>query len=493
MNIADVLIIGGGINGTGIAADAAGRGLSVVLCEQYDLASGTSSASTKIIHGGLRYLAEYDFVLVHKALKEREILWRKAPHLIAPLRFVLPYEKGLRPKWMLRIGMWLYDHLSRRRYLPASEAVKFTRHLYGDELKPQFTDGFVYSDCLTDDARLVIHNALAAEELGAKIRTYEKIIRAESYQGIWQVTTFNSLTQQEHHYQARVLINASGPWVKLCQQSLLPTRHAVEVELVKGSHIVVNQLYPGDHAYMLTHTDGRVILIVPFLQKYTLIGTTDIFYSGDPHDVKITPEEITYLCDVANHFFQKPLTSADVIWGYSGVRPLQGEHKENPSKISREYVLQWDKTENQAPLLHIIGGKITTYRKLSEEVVNSLKAFFPSLRGAWTTDVPLPGGNIPQTNFSAFIAHCTEKYHWLPADVVHRYAQQYGTRIETLLSGKHSIADMGTDFGHGLFQHEVDFLCEEEWARTVDDILWRRTKLGLVFTQDEIEKLKNSI
>jgi glycerol-3-phosphate dehydrogenase len=488
--IVDLFIIGGGINGTGIAADAAGRGLSVILCEQDDLASGTSSASTKLIHGGLRYLEQYDFLLVHKALKEREILWHKAPHLIAPLRFVLPYEKVLRPKWMLRIGMWLYDHLSKRQYLPPSQAIALTPDTYGAALKPEFKEGFIYSDCWADDARLVVLNALAATEHGAQIYTRQAVTRVQAQDNHWLITTYDQQTQREKQYQARLLINASGPWVKICQQQLLPERQSIAIELVKGSHIVVKRLYPGNHAYMLMNQDGRVILVLPFLNDYTLIGTTDIFYTGDPHTVQITPAEITYLCDAVNHFFQKPLTSAEVIWSYSGVRPLQGGNKQNPSHISREYVLQWDKTPQQPPLLNIIGGKITTYRKLAEEVVDSLTSYFPQMGPSWTAHIPLPGGDLPQKDFAQFVEQCRKQYAWLPVTLCERYAHQYGTRIHQLLVNAHALSELGRDFGHGLYTLEIDFLVQHEWAMTAEDILWRRTKLGMVFGEGEIKKLE---
>ena len=395
---ADIFIIGGGINGTGIIADAAGRGLKVILCEQNDLASGTSSKSTKLIHGGLRYLEQYDFGLVHKALKEREDLLHKAPHIITPLNFVLPYIPGLLPYWMMRIGLWLYDHLAKRGQLPPSHAINLSDSEYGQVLKSNLTRGFTYSDCWVDDARLVILNAIAAHEHQAQIITRQKVIHTERNNTHWIITTENPITRHQMRYTARFLINASGPWIKECNAQYIAHNplHAtsLQVELVKGSHIVVNRLFSGDQAYIFMHNDKRAIFVIPYLDRYTLIGTTDEFYTGNLNCVDIDPTEIQYLCNVVNIYFKQTLTADAVIWHYSGVRSLlakQNDSSANPSTVSRDYLLQWETSSEQAPLVHIIGGKDTTYRVLAEELVNHLHPYFPQLGPVWTATTPLPG------------------------------------------------------------------------------------------------------
>jgi glycerol-3-phosphate dehydrogenase len=483
---ADIFIIGGGVNGVGIAADAAGRGLKVILSEQGDLASGTSSASSKVIHGGLRYLEQYDFKLVRKALKEREILLYKAPHIINPMLFVLPYIPSAHHSWMgwwmLRLGLWLYDHLAKRHYLPASHAIKLIASEYGAALKSTITEGFIYSDCWTDDARLVVLNALAAAENGADIYTYQRVIKAERIDNEWAITTLNSMTHQEHHYRARLLINATGPWLEQTQHFI--QAKSVSVELVKGSHIVVPKLFSGKHAYLLINTDKRVVFAIPYLNHYTLIGTTEIAYAGDPHDVHIEDDEILYLCAAVNRYFQHQISSEDIVWSYSGVRPLQAQTGQDLSAISRDYQLKWDApSKEQAPLLSIIGGKITTYRELAEQALKETLPYFPKMGVAWTAKAHLPGGDLPQEDLSLFISSCQHDYSWLPKELCERYARAYGTRIHLLLANTLSLADLGSDFGCGLYQKEVEYLLQYEWAKTAEDILWRRTKLGITFDQ----------
>lgn len=489
--LVDLFIIGGGINGAGIAADAAGRGLNTILCEQGDLAQGTSSASSKIIHGGLRYLELYDFKLVRKGLKEREILLQKAPHIISPLKFVLPYVPGFRSRWMIRAGLWLYDHLAKRRYLPSSHAVNLRTSHYGAPLKPTFTEGFVYADCWVDDARLVILNAIAAGEKGAHIYTRQKVIKTMRTKNYWKITTFDTLHQQEHEYHARILINATGPWVEQSQKHSIQHDETFSIKLVKGSHIVVPRLYQGQHAYILMNTDKRVIFSLPYMHEFTLIGTTEIAYQGDPKEAHIDTTEIDYLCAAANQYFSKQVTSHDIIWSYSGVRPLRQQQTANLSKISRDYQLKWDTSSTQAPLLTIIGGKITTYRQLAEQTVNQLQAYFPQQGKAWTAITPLPGGDILDRNIELFTQQCSQQYPWLPLPICQRYTHTYGTRIHRLLADASNLTHLGIDFGYGLYQKEVEYLMQHEWARTAEDILWRRTKLGLFFSAAATAQLES--
>ncbi len=490
MDSTDLLIIGGGINGAGIAADAAGRGLSVVLCEQSDLAAETSSKSSKLIHGGLRYLEYGEFRLVREALKEREILLQKAPHLIYPLSFVMPHNPTLKPAWLLRIGLFLYDHLAQRHQLPASKSITLTKHPAGKILKKNFDRAFTYSDCAVDDTRLVITNAIAAQEKGAAIFTRTQFISATREKNHWLVLLENTQTNVQKTLQAKVLVNAAGPWVTDVIHDRLELTTQNKIQLVKGSHIIVPKLYEEDFAFILANTDNRVIFIIPYLQDYSLIGTTENAFSGDPHSVKISEEEITYLCNAVNHYLEKPISAEDVKACYAGVRPLQHNNTKNLSAITRDYAFELNIDQAQAPLLSIFGGKITTYRRLAEHVLQDLAEYFPHMGPAWTQDAPLPGGEMPQADFAAFIKKLCADYSFLPTSLLHRYAKQYGTRAYDLLQNTQQLDDLGKSLGADLYEKELAYLMQREWAMTAEDVLWRRTKLGFQFSTEECAALK---
>jgi glycerol-3-phosphate dehydrogenase len=486
----DIFIIGGGINGIGIAVDAAGRGLSVTLCEKNDLASATSSASSKLIHGGLRYLATYDFSLVRKALEEREILLGKAPHLIWPLEFVLPHAKHLRPKWLIRLGLFIYDHLASHPLLPNSKKINLNNDPRGAALHPELTIGFSYYDCYDDDARLVATNAIAAREKNATILTHTTCIAATYQNDQWKIELKNNKTQEHAIHYAKVLINAAGPWVKSLQKNIIQGAPPVSVELIKGTHIIVPKLYAGNFAYILQNPDERVVFAIPFENDFTLIGTTDVPYNAELDQISSTPAEEHYLCNTINSYFKKSISPEDILWSYAGVRCLQEDNSDTASEITRDYKFI---TTNEIALVTIISGKVTTYRRLAEEVVNTLKHFFPHITPAWTAHSVLPGGDIPNGNFDAFLASFCEKYSWLPKDLAHRYARNYGTRVNLILQEATCLADLGENFAAGLYQKEVGYLIQHEWAQSSEDILWRRTKLGLFFTPADIERLERSL
>jgi glycerol-3-phosphate dehydrogenase len=476
-DIVDLLIVGGGINGAGIARDAVGRGLRVLLVEQDDLARATSSASTKLIHGGLRYLEHYEFRLVREALIEREVLLRLAPHIIWPLTFVLPHEAALRPAWMVRIGLFLYDHLGGREKLPGSRGLDLRDDSVGKPLQPAFTKGFSYADCWVDDARLVVLNALDARERGARILTRTRCLAARRESGLWHATIEDQATHEKQAVQARGLVNATGPWVASFLDGALGLRRPQRLRLVKGSHIVVRKLFEGPQAYILQNTDRRIVFAIPYERNYTLIGTTDVSYEGDPVKVAILPEEITYLCGVINTHFVKQIAPADVIWTYAGVRPLCDDEAADASAVTRDYVLELD--NGSPPLLSVFGGKITTYRKLAEHALGKLKPYFPQSCAPWTHAAPLPGGDIAHGDFETFLTVLNQRWPWLPRELGLRYARAYGTRIERVLGGAHGIKDLGRHFGDDLYSREVEYLVEQEWAMTAEDVLWRRSKLGL--------------
>ncbi len=486
--ISDLFIIGGGINGAAIAADAAGRGLSVTLCEKNDLAAGTSSASSKLIHGGLRYLEHYEFLMVRKALKEREILLGRAPHIITPLEFVLPYENHLRPAWLIRIGLFFYDHLTLRSRLPKSKAINLRQNGYGQALQSQFKKGFSYYDCFTDDARLTVLNAISAKDHGATILTRMQFVSAKYENNLWNIQLKNIHSQEMLSYQAKVLVNASGPWVKDVDNNINTHTAEFSIELVKGSHIVVPKIYAGDFAYILQNADGRVVFVIPYQNHFTLIGTTDVNFSGNLGDVYIDANEKIYLCNIVNQYFKQSIQLKDIIWSYSGVRCLQAQHAANPSAITRDHklILSAKKTP---PLLTVVGGKITTHRQLAEEALEKLRVFFPGMKTAWTATTPLPGGDFAPLSFVDFYLQFKTKYPWLPEKVAYRYVKNYGTRVHLLLKAAHSLNDLGLAFSADLYQKEVEYLMQHEWAQTSDDILWRRTKLGLEFSKEEVEKL----
>ncbi|MFJ3149454.1 glycerol-3-phosphate dehydrogenase [Pseudomonas hunanensis] len=476
----DLVVIGGGINGVGIAADAAGRGLKVFLCEKDDLAQHTSSASSKLIHGGLRYLEHYEFRLVREALAEREVLLAKAPHIVKPMRFVLPHRPHLRPAWMIRAGLFLYDHLGKRKRLGASRSLRFGP---GYPLKPAITRGFEYADCAVDDARLVVLNAMAARELGAHIHTRTRCLRAERVEGLWQV----ELQHADGSLQTihtRALVNAAGPWVASFIKDDLKLDAPYGIRLIQGSHIIVPRLYEGEHAYILQNEDQRIVFCIPYLDRFTLIGTTDREYSGDPAAVAITEQETHYLLKVVNEHFNHQLSQADILHTYSGVRPLCNDESDNPSAVTRDYTLALSAQTGQAPLLSVFGGKLTTYRKLAESAMAELKPFFTQMRGSWTADAPLPGAE-GMTTVLALIDAVLARCGWLPADIAKRWVLTYGSRVWRLLDGIDGPEGLGQAIGAGLFTREVDYLLKEEWAVQAADILWRRTKLGLSLTAQE--------
>lgn len=475
----DLAVIGGGVNGAGIARDAAGRGAKVLLLEAGDLAQGTSSASTKLIHGGLRYLEHYEFSLVRESLKEREALWAIAPHIIHPMRFVLPYVEGLRPRWLLRLGLFLYDHIGGRKRLPATRTINLRRHPAGRALKGGFGTGFEYSDGWVDDARLVVLNALDAAEHGAAIKVHSAVQRARrSDDGGWTLETATG------RYRTRALVNAAGPAV-LEVEGLLGDRPDQAMRLVRGSHIVVPRLFDHSYSYFFQLPDGRIFFAIPYQQDFTLIGTTDRDQQpGDP--VRASAEEIAYLCEGASRFFAMTIAPADVVWTYSGVRPLIDDGSGRPEAATRGYRLDLSAAERGAPLLSVYGGKITTYRHLAEEAVDLLAARLPVLDGGgWTTTRPLPGGDFPVDGLDRLIADLTGDYPFLAAADVDRIARAYGTRARRWLGNAQGWQALGRDFGAGLTTAEVDYLRMHEWARSADDVLWRRTKLGLRLDQDQ--------
>jgi glycerol-3-phosphate dehydrogenase len=490
----DLLVVGGGINGAGIARDAAGRGLAVVLCEKDDLAAHTSSSSSKLIHGGLRYLEYYEFGLVRKALIEREILLRAAPHIVRPLHFVLPHDKGQRPRWMIRAGLFLYDSLARRELLPGSHGVNLSRHAAGQALKPEFTRGFTYSDSRVDDARLVVLNAVDAAEKGATVLTRTRCVAAQRSGDRWlanlETGDGNSIT-----VNARALVNAAGPWAAQFLQTAAHRPAEKSLRLVKGSHIVVRRLFDHPYAYLFQHPDKRIVFAIPYEQDFTLIGTTDIEYHGDADAVTIDREEIGYLCHLASRYFRKSIVPADVVWMYSGVRPLVDDASSNASTITRDYRLELD--TQGAPLLSVFGGKLTTFRKLAEEVVDKLAPALHMQAGPWTANACLPGGDLfgarpgnrAVLEFDDYVRAQQETYDWLPSALVARYARAYGTRIARLLAGKVRIDDMGEEVAPGLYAAEIAYLIRNEWARDAADILWRRSKLGLHLPNDTQQKL----
>jgi len=476
----DVLVVGGGINGAGIARDLAGRGLRVVLAEKDDLASHTSSSSTKLIHGGLRYLEYYEFSLVRKALAEREVLLKSAPHIMWPLRFVMPHDPGMRPVWMIRAGLFLYDHLARREVLPGSSTVDLRTHATGRPLKKQFTKGFVYSDGWVDDARLVVLNALDASARGATVLTRTACIDAQRGAAQWQAT-LQSADGAKRAVTARALVNAAGPWAA---QFLAEHAHAPKpktLRLVKGSHIVVPKMFEHDHAYIFQNPDKRIIFAIPYEGDFTLIGTTDVEHRGKIGEARIDADEIGYLCEQASRYFERAVTAADVVWTYSGVRPLLDDDSGDPSAVTRDYSLELDTT--QAPLLSVWGGKITTFRKLAEEAADLLHGPLAMARGAWTEQAFLPGGDLsatigaaqrPDTDFSRFVQAVALANPQLPTPLVRRLARAYGARMLELLR-----APLGAEVAPGLHEGELAFLHDHEWARSADDVLWRRSKLGL--------------
>lgn len=491
MDIIDLFVIGGGINGCGIAADAAGRGLSVFLCEQHDLASGTSWTSSKLIHGGLRYLEYYEFKLVHEALKEREILLRKAPHLIQALRFVLPHHKHLRPVWMIRIGLFLYDHLAGRKQLKKSEHINLRKHLAGQSLKTEFKNGFIYSDCRVDDARLVITNALDAQAHGAHIRTRTRCTAVHREKDYWSITLQGP--QGSETVFAKAIVNAAGPWVADVIQNVLNVSSHCAVKWVKGSHFIIPKLYEGAHAYILQNQDKRIVFAIPYdftdseTNRYTLIGTTDVDYHGDLNHISISNEEAVYLCELINEYFQRAITPEDIIWSYAGVRPLYDDQSGNPSATTREYHFELDDAQGTLPVLSIFGGKITTYRMLAEHALQKLSPYFKDLKKPWTAHAILPGGDI--SSVTEYSRTLKKSFAFLSDETLYRFAHSYGSRTLLFLSGCTQLSDLGLHFGADLYEKEVRYLIEHEWADDAFGIVWLRSKLGLHLSAEEITRL----
>lgn len=490
-----MLVVGGGINGAGVARDLAGRGLSVVLCEKDDLAAHTSSSSTKLIHGGLRYLEYYEFSLVRKALAEREGLLRSAPHIMWPLRFVMPHDPSMRPVWMIRAGLFLYDHLASREVLPGSRTVDLARHAAGAPLKKTFRKGFVYSDGWVDDARLVVLNALDAAVHGARVVTRTACVDARREAGQW-TATLRADDGATHTLTARALVNAAGPWAA---QFLAEHAHAAKAKglrLVKGSHIVVRKLFEHDHAYIFQNPDKRIIFAIPYEGEFTLIGTTDVEYQGAIGAARIDEAETAYLCAQASRYFERAIAPADVVWAYSGVRPLLDDESGDPSAVTRDYALELD--TQAAPLLNVWGGKITTFRKLAEEAADLLAPTLGQHRGPWTAGVPLPGGDLspwigaarrPDTDFERFVQALQVRHPELPAPLARRLARCYGARVALMLPAGASAAALGDEVAPGLFEAELHYLRQHEWACTADDVLWRRTKLGLHLSPAQRERV----
>jgi len=484
----DIAVIGGGINGCGIARDAAGRGWSVFLCEKGDLASATSSASTKLIHGGLRYLEYYQFRLVREALLERETLWRIAPHIVWPLRFVLPHHKGLRPAWLLRLGLFLYDHLGGRRLLPPTRTLRLRSDPSGEPLKPEYTLGFEYSDCWVEDSRLVTLNARDAANLGAVIAPRIRCVNGQRKDGAWTLTLIDELKGEVSEIKARTLVNAAGPWVGDVLALALRKNMPESVRLVKGSHIVVPRLYQHDRCYIFQNADRRIFFAIPYQQDFTLIGTTDLDYVGDPGSAKASDDEIAYLCKAASDYFESPVTGDRVVWSYSGVRPLYDDGASEAQAATRDYVLKLDAPADAAALLSVYGGKITTYRRLAESALALLAPHLPAARRAegWTGREPLPGGDFPVQGFTAQIDATRARYPFLNAALAHRLVRAYGTLVPEVLGNAKSQADLGRVFGADLTEVEVRYLAHREWAMTAEDVVWRRTKLGLRLSKTEI-------
>jgi glycerol-3-phosphate dehydrogenase len=481
----DVLVIGGGINGVGIARDAAGRGLKVLLVEKDDLANGTSSASSKLVHGGLRYLETYEFRLVREALAERETLMRIAPHLVWPLRFVLPVMPGMRPAWMLRIGLFLYDHLAKRSFLLGTKTVNLRTDPKGAPLKASLKKGFEYSDGWADDSRLTVLNAVDAASHGADIRPRTQCVALNRHANHW-TATLKTAENVRCEVDAKLLVNAAGPWVEDILGQFGGGSNRSKIRLVKGSHIVVSKMFEGDHVYIFQSTDGRVIFAIPYETDYTLIGTTDLEYDFAHGKVEITPEETTYLCAAVNEYFTAQITPADVVWTYSGVRPLFDDQNTSASVVTRDYVFDLNEGDgNQAPVLSIFGGKLTTYRELAERAVDKLRPYFPEMSGAWSDQQSLPGGDFPANERPMLAARLGAQYPWLPIDQRDRMAQAYGTCAFELLGAATSLSELGRHFGGGLFEIEVEYLCKHEFAQTAEDILWRRSKLGLRLSAKE--------
>lgn len=487
MKTKDLIVIGGGINGSGIAADAAGRGLSVVLLEANDFACATSSASSKLIHGGLRYLEQYEFRLVSEALAEREVLMNMAPHLAFPMRFRLPHQPHLRPAWMIRLGLFLYDHLGRRTSLPPAQKISFN---HNSLLKSDITQGFEYSDCWVDDSRLVVINAKQVQQKGGEVHTQTRVTKAWRSNGLWQVTTENMITGEQKQWQAKGLVNATGPWVKSLfdQQLQLPSPYGIR--LIKGSHIVIKRVSDQPQAYILQNRDHRIVFVIPWMREFSIIGTTDVEYHGDPSKVQIEQKEIDYLLDVYNTHFKQPIAESDIIWSYSGVRPLCDDESDSPQAITRDYTLDLHDEQGKAPLLSVFGGKLTTYRKLAEHAMEKLASYYPDAGEAWTRHSVLPGGYITG-NREQYASYLRQTYPFLSESLSWHYATTYGSCTTTLLKGINCQDDLGQNFGHEFYEAELRYLADHEWVYYLDDAIWRRTKQGIWLTDQQQNSVRD--
>ncbi|MES5100135.1 glycerol-3-phosphate dehydrogenase [Agrobacterium sp. BA1120] len=485
--VRDIFVIGGGINGCGIARDAAGRGYSVTLAEMNDFASGTSSGATKLIHGGLRYLEHYEFRLVREALMEREVLWAMAPHIIWPMRFVLPFHKGgIRPAWLIRLGLFLYDHLGGRKLLPATKSLDMRRDPAGKPLKPLFTKAFEYSDGWVDDARLVVLNARDAADRGADIMSRAKVVSVRRENGLWNVDVKDNATGTVKTVQARMLVNASGPWVDKVLSNAAGKNQVHNVRLVQGSHIIVKKKFNDPRAYFFQNPDNRIIFAIPYETDFTLIGTTDRDYQGDPADVKISGEETDYLCNAASEYFAEPVTKDDIVWTYSAVRPLFDDGASSAQEATRDYVLKLENASGEAPLLNVFGGKLTTYRRLAEHALEKVAEAIGDKGKPWTGKSSLPGGDFAATGYEAEVKKLNTKYSFLSERQARRLVRLYGTKANAILGDATSMEALGQHFGGDLYEREVEWLMRQEWARTSDDVLWRRTKQGLHFSSEQV-------
>lgn len=491
----DLCIIGGGINGAGIARDAAGRGLSVLLLEARDLAQGTSSMSTKLIHGGLRYLEFFEFKLVRESLRERERLMGIAPHIISPMQFVLPHNSAQRPFWMIRLGLFLYDHLARRKTLPGSYGLNLKDNAFGVPLADHYTRGFVYADCWVDDARLVVLNAMDAAEKGAKILARSGCTKIVPQSHHWVIEYRSEGAAKPKSITAAMVVNAAGPWVReVLENSGLDSqvKPLPQVRLVKGSHIIIPRAYAGAQSYVLQQDDGRVVFVIPYEDEYTLIGTTEEDFEGDLYEPRISEDELEYLCTAYNTHFEAEIARKDVIWTYSGVRPLFDDGQSESRAVSRDFYLH-EHLESRAPMISVFGGKLTTYRVLAEKVMGRLLNLDHRYAPPWTGNAPLPGGDIAEGDMAAFVRRQAGRYAWLPTDLLARYARSYGTRMDRFLEGAESLEDLGAHYGGGLYEAEVVYLLRYEWARTGEDILWRRSKLGLHASEATVAALEKAL
>lgn len=486
----DIFIVGGGINGCGIARDAAGRGFRTALAEMNDLASGTSSRATKLIHGGLRYLEHYEFRLVREALMEREVIWANAPHLVSPMRFILPYHPGgVRPAWLLRLGLFLYDHIGGRKLLPATRTLNMKTDPAAAPLKDLFTKAFEYSDAWVDDARFVAVNAMDAKDRGATIHTRTKVIGARREAEIWHIKLLDLRSGGTREVTSRLLVNAAGPWVDRVLAGVEGLSEVHNVRLVQGSHIIVRKKFEGGRSYFFQNNDGRIIFAIPYENDFTLIGTTDQDYKGDPAKVEITIEERDYLCSAASEYFREPVKSDDIVWAYSGVRPLYDDGADKAQEATRDYVLKDDAAQGKAPLINIFGGKITTYRRLSEHMLQKIEHYLGKKGAPWTHNAALPGGDFPVRDFDKLKARLAKHYPYLKSAHAARLFRMYGTRAQWVLGNSASYSDLGQHFGADLYEVEVRYMMVQEWALTAEDVVWRRSKLGLVMSESEIAAL----